>query len=70
MQPTLSEPTPEAAIQAHLQAVMGLCVDTVGASTIARAVRKRMAACAAADTAAYLLLLRSSKEELKELIAL
>jgi chemotaxis protein methyltransferase WspC len=55
-------------IERLLQAKIGLSVDTVGADTIASAVRRRMDECGIRDDGAYLEYLASSSKEWDELI--
>lgn len=55
-------------IERLLQAKIGLSVDTVGADTIASAVRRRMDECGICDDGAYLEYLASSSKEWDELI--
>jgi len=55
-------------IEALLQQAMGLHAETIGSSSIARAVQGRMTACGGLDVDAYCALLTSSPQELQELI--
>lgn len=55
-------------IEALLQQVMGLHAETIGSSSVARAVQRRMTACGGLDVDAYAQLLTASPLELKELI--
>lgn len=55
-------------IEALLQQVMGLHAETIGSSSVARAVQARMTACGAASEDDYLERLTASPRELQELI--
>lgn len=55
-------------IEALLQQVMGLHAETIGSSSVARAVQGRMTACGGLDVDAYYELLAASPQELQELI--
>lgn len=58
----------QGAIEALLRQNIGLDANTIGYSTIARAVNQRMAACGLSDTNSYLIRLQTSTQELEELI--
>ena len=55
-------------IEALLQQVMGLHAETIGSSSVARAVQSRMTACGGLDVDAYYERLTASPPELQELI--
>jgi chemotaxis protein methyltransferase WspC len=55
-------------IEALLQQVMGLNAETIGSSSVARAVQGRMTACGVVDAYAYYELVTASPRELQELI--
>ena len=55
-------------IEALLQQVMGLHAETIGSSSVARAVQGRMTACGGVDIQVYYELLTASPQELQELI--
>ena len=55
-------------IEALLQQAMGLHAETIGSSSVARAVQGRMTACGGLDVDAYYGLLTASPQELQELI--
>ena len=55
-------------IEALLQQAMGLHAETIGSSSVARAVQGRMTACGGIDMRAYYELLTASPLELQELI--
>src|SRR5262245_53661722 len=55
-------------IEALLQQVMGLSAETIGSSSVERAVQGRMTACGVVDAYAYHERLTSSPRELQELI--
>lgn len=58
----------QAAIEALLRQKIGVDAALIGSSTIARAVKRRMADCGLSDMATYLIRLQTSQGELEELI--
>jgi chemotaxis protein methyltransferase WspC len=58
----------QVAIEALLRQKIGLDASSIGSSTIARAIRRRMADCGLADMATYLHRLQTSTQEWEELI--
>jgi chemotaxis protein methyltransferase WspC len=58
----------QATIVALLRHTMGLSSEAIGAETIARAVRQRMAQCGASDVQTYLARIQTSEQELHALI--